>query len=479
MQPNAMLALRLSAKRQQATVKEINMPKTAAVIMAAGKGTRMKSSHAKASFKVALTPMIKLVADTARSCGADRIIAVVGHREDEIRAILGDSVTYAVQTELLGTGDAVARAAVHFGDADECVILSGDAPLLRAETLQKALEYHRSAENSVTVFTTVLSDGAKYGRIIRDAAGGVAEIIEYKDATEAQRAICEINGGMYIFNAAELSEALKKINNKNAQGEYYLTDAVRILKDGGKKAGAFVLEDAEELLGVNDRLELANADKIMRMRINTRHAKNGVTFQNIENTYIAPEAEIGEDAEILNGCIIEGKTVIGEGCTVGPNTHLNNVYVGKNTSLDNTAAKDSMIGSDCAVGPFAYIRPGSCIGDGCKVGDFVEIKNSVLGSGTKVSHLTYVGDSDVGEKVNFGCGTVTVNYDGKKKHRTKIGNRAFIGCNTNLVSPVTVEDGAYIAAGSTITDTVPEKSLAIARARQVVKHGWKDKRDAE
>ena len=239
------------------------------------------------------------------------------------------------------------------------------------------------------------------------------------------------------------------------------------------------MEDAEELLGVNDRLELANADKIMRMRINTRHAKNGVTFQNIENTYIAPEAEIGEDAEILNGCIIEGKTVIGEGCTGGPNTHLNNVYVGKNTSLDNTAAKDSMIGSDCAVGPFAYIRPGSCIGDGCKVGDFVEIKNSVLGSGTKVSHLTYVGDSDVGEKVNFGCGTVTVNYDGKKKHRTKIGNRAFIGCNTNLVSPVTVEDGAYIAAGSTITDTVPEKSLAIARARQVVKHGWKDKRDAE
>ncbi|MBO4897506.1 MAG: bifunctional UDP-N-acetylglucosamine diphosphorylase/glucosamine-1-phosphate N-acetyltransferase GlmU [Clostridia bacterium] len=453
------------------------MSKVTAVIMAAGKGTRMKSSHSKPFFKVAGVPMIKQVCNTARAAGADNIVVIVGHKKEEIIEIMGDTVSFAEQTRMLGTGDAVMSAEKLIPDSGEVVILSGDAPLIREESVREALKAHQDGANSATVFTAVLPDGGRYGRILRDENGGVLGIVEFKDADEKQREIREINGGMYVFNAKDLKESLSKINNNNAQGEYYLTDTLGILNSEGKKIGAYVLKDADEILGVNDKFELSKVDKILRMRINEAHARAGVYFQDIENAFISPEVRIDPDAEIYTGTILEGNTHIATGCKIGPNSHITNSILRENVVADNAVIIDSEIGNGTKVGPFTYIRPGSKIGSDCKIGDFVEIKNSTLGNGTKVSHLTYIGDSDVGEKVNFGCGTVTSNYDGKKKYRSTIGNRAFIGCNTNLVSPVTVGDDAYIAAGSTITDEVPGKSLAIARARQVVKKDWKDKRD--
>lgn len=448
-----------------------------AVIMAAGKGTRMKSNHAKPFFKVAGVPMIKQVCNTARAAGADKVIVIVGHKKEEIIEIMGDEVAYAEQTRMLGTGDAVKSAENLIPDSGDVIILSGDAPLIREESVSEAIEIHKKSGSSATVFTAVLDSGGKYGRILRDSSGDVLGIVEYKDADESQRAICEINGGMYVFKAVELKSALSKITNNNAQGEYYLTDTLAILKDEGKKIGAYVLKDADEILGVNDKFELSKVDRILRMRINEAHARAGVYFQDIENAFISPEVKIEADAEIYTGTILDGKTYIEAGCKIGPNSHITNSVIHENAVADNAVIIDSEIGSGTKVGPFTYVRPGSKIGSDCKIGDFVEIKNSTLGNGTKVSHLTYIGDSDVGEKVNFGCGTVTSNYDGKKKYRTVIGNRVFIGCNTNLVSPVTVGDDAYIAAGSTITDEVPGKTLAIARARQVVKKDWKDKRE--
>ncbi len=454
------------------------MSNVAAVIMAAGKGTRMKSAHSKVVQKVAGESMVCHVLRACKKAGAEKIIAVVGHLKEEVMAALGDGVTYAHQTELLGTGDAVMRACKFIDDDTEhVVILSGDAPLITEKTMSDALKFHIKNNFSCTVFTATLPDAARYGRIVKGEGGELLKIVEFADASDEEKKINEINGGMYWFRATDLKDALSKIDNNNAQGEYYLTDTIDVLKREGKGVGCFEVPDADEILGVNTKLELTKVDTVMRRRINEAHALSGVYFQNIDNTFIGPDVEIEPDAEILTGTILSGKTKICAECVIGPNTRIDNSFVGRGSKLDNTVALSCNIGNDCNVGPFAYIRPGSIIGNGCKVGDFVEIKNAVLGDKTKASHLTYVGDADVGKGVNFGCGTVTVNYDGKKKHRSTIGDKAFIGCNTNLVSPVSVGDGAYIAAGSTITDEVPEKTLAIARARQVIKTNWKDKRE--
>lgn len=454
------------------------MDNRAAVIMAAGKGSRMKSAHSKVVQKVAGESMVCHVLRAIDKMGAEKVIAVVGHQMDEVKSALGERAIYAHQTELLGTGDAVMRAFEFIDDNTEhVVILSGDAPLITEKTLSESFEFHEKNGFSCTVFTATLPDAARYGRIIKNDKGQLLRIVEFADATDEEKGIREINGGMYWFRAADLKDALSKIDNNNAQGEYYLTDTIDVLKREGKGVGCFEVSDPDEILGVNTKLELTKVDAIMRRRINEAHALNGVYFQNIENTFIGPDVIIESDAEILSGTILSGKTKICADCVIGPNSRIEDSFVGRGSKLDNTVALSCNIGNDCNIGPFTYIRPGSIIGNGCKVGDFVEIKNAVLGDKTKASHLTYVGDADVGKGVNFGCGTITVNYDGKKKYRTTIGDKAFIGCNTNLVSPVNVGDGAYIAAGSTITDEVPEKTLAIARARQVIKTNWKDKRE--
>ena len=306
--------------------------------------------------------------------------------------------------------------------------------------------------------------------------GTVLKIVEHKDATEEELKVTEINSGMYFFKAKSLLNALESITDNNAQGEYYLTDALEIICQGGGKAGAYVVSDSDEIMGINDRLQLSVAERIMRRKINEKYLLSGVTIIDPFNTYICDEAVIGTDTIIYPGTVIEGKCIIGKNVYIGPNCKLTNAVIGDETDINISTITDSTIGSRTHVGPYAYVRPGCTVGDECKVGDFVELKKAIIGNGTKLSHLTYVGDAEVGSKVNFGCGTVVVNYDGKNKYKTVIKDNAFIGCNSNLVSPVTVNEGAYIAAGSTITDEVPKDALAIARARQVVKENWNDRR---
>lgn len=450
------------------------------VILAAGMGTRMKSEKPKVIHKVCGKEICRWVIDAAKDAGSDKVCTIVGHRADMVKEILGDICEFAIQAEQKGTGHAVMQAIDVIKSAKkEVVILNGDIPLVTAESIKNAVDYHRENGNQATVITAVLDDATGYGRIVRGSNGGVLKIVEQKDATDAEKQIREVNSGMYVFDVQSLVYALEKLTPNNAQGEYYLTDTLEILLNAGKKVGGYAIEDNYEISGINDRVQLSEAEAIMRMRINKAHMRNGVTMRIPESIYIEDGVEIGSDTEICPNVTIKSGTKISSGCVIGSGSMLQEAMIDDNVDILSSVIIKSHVGSGTHVGPFAYIRPDCTVGSDVKVGDFVELKNSAIGDGTKISHLTYIGDSDVGKGVNFGCGTVTVNYDGKKKHRTTIGDNCFIGCNTNLVSPVNVGDGAYIAAGSTITDDIPEDNLSIARARQVNKQGWKDKRKAE
>lgn len=446
--------------------------KTKAIILAAGQGTRMKSNESKVLHKVLGKSLVEYPILAAKGAGVDDICLVVGHKAEDVKAKLGDTVSYVMQTEQLGTGHAVMQATDFIEGADEVIVLCGDTPLITKETLQSMLDFHRKNKNAITVLSAIMEDANGYGRIVRGEAGHLVKIVEQKDATEEQKAIKEINGGIYTFDGALLKEALSSLNNQNAQGEYYLTDTIEILLAKGHRVDAVVVEAADDIAGVNSRVQLAETTEVMKNRINTKHMTNGVTIVDPMNTYIEMDVQIGKDTIIEPGCMINGNTIIGEGCKIGFNTKLTNMEIKDHVEIESSVLVDSFVDEGTHVGPFAYVRPNSHIGKNIKVGDFVEIKNATIGDGTKISHLTYVGDAEVGKNVNFGCGTVVVNYDGQKKHRTTIGDNAFIGCNTNLVSPVVVEENAYTAAGSTITKTVPKDALAIARAKQENKEGW-------
>lgn len=451
--------------------------KTKAIILAAGQGTRMKSNTSKVLHKVLGKGLVEYPITAANELGIDEICLIVGHKAEEVQAKLGDTVQYALQKEQLGTGHAVMQALDFIDDDSDVLILSGDTPLITQETLEAMLNYHQEQKNTITVLSTFVDNPMGYGRIVRDANGKFLKIVEQKDATEEEKQINEINGGMYAFNGKLLKEALSKLSNNNAQGEYYLTDTIEILLNEGKKVEAYAASDRDDILGVNSRIQLAEVTQIMKNRINHKHMTNGVTIVDPSTTYIEAGVTIGKDTIIEPGCMLCGKTTIGENCRIGYSTKLTNMTIQDNVEIDISVLTDSFVDEGTHVGPFAYVRPNSHIGKNIKVGDFVEIKNSNIGDNTKISHLTYIGDADVGENVNFGCGTVVVNYDGIKKHRTTIGNHAFIGCNTNLISPVTVEDNAYTAAGSTITKTVPENSLGIARSRQENHKDWVTRRN--
>ena len=357
-------------------------------------------------------------------------------------------------------------------DGADIVVLYGDTPLITAQTINKILEFHRTENNSISIISAMVDNPAGYGHIIRDINGNFLKNVEHKDADEMERLVKEINTGIYCFTGEALKKGLSLLKNDNVQGEYYLPDTLEIiLKDGGR-VNAMTAESADEFAGVNSKAQLADAERAMRSRINAWHMDNGVTMIDPERTYIESGAVIGCDTVLLPGVVIEGNTVIGKDCVVGPDSRLTNVKLGNGVKFQYSTAVDSSVDDNTTVGPYAYIRPDCSIGKNVKIGDFVEVKNSNVGDGTKVSHLTYIGDSDVGERINFGCGTVTVNYDGKKKFRTVVDDDVFIGCNTNLVAPVKVGKGSYIAAGSTITEDVPENSLAIARERQINKTGW-------
>lgn len=445
-----------------------------AVILAGGKGTRMKADCPKVMCCVLFRPMIDYVIDAVREAGAEDICVITGYKHEEVEAHLAEDIITALQEPQLGTGHAVMQAAdfIKKHTDDDILILNGDGPLMDAETINKAYEYHKSNGNSITLISAIVEDTDGIGHIKRDKNGVLERIIEHKDANEEEKKIKESNAGCYWFKGGDLLYALSNITNSNVQKEYYLTDSLEILISAGKNAGAYVVENSEVVLGANDRKQLNDLNTIMRRNINNRLMLDGVDIPCTDGVMIGKDVKIGSSAVILPNTIITGCTVIGSGCTIGPNTYIENSEIGDNVILDNCKILDSTVESEVDAGPFVKVRAKSVLKKGVHIGNFVEVKNSIVGEGSKSAHLTYIGDSDVGSDVNFGCGTVTCNYDGKSKHRCTIGDRAFIGCNTNLIAPVTVGDKAYIAAGSTITDNIPEDALSIARARQVIKENW-------
>jgi bifunctional UDP-N-acetylglucosamine pyrophosphorylase / glucosamine-1-phosphate N-acetyltransferase len=444
-----------------------------AVILAAGKGTRMKSKKHKVLHELCGKPMIHYILDTLEDMGTSQTLMVIGHLGETLEEALAGVVTFVNQKEQLGTAHAVMQTEEYLQGKDGItLVLNGDHPLFTKETLQSLIQIHIQKEAAATVLTAELADPTGYGRVIRQADGSVSRIVEHKDASNEERAVREINTGTYCFHNQKLFEALKLVNNNNAQGEYYLPDVIAILQEQGEIIAASMMEDEKEAMGVNDRVQLADAEAYMQQRIMRKHMINGVTIHQPSTVNIEADVEIDSDTEIFSGSSLKGNTKIGSGCIIGPEADLQDVVVADQSKIRYSVIEDSEIGSKVTVGPYAYIRPNSSLAENTKVGAFVDLKNAQIGKGSKVSHLAYVGDSEVGQNVNIACGAVTVNYDGFSKHKTIIKDGAFIGCNTNLVAPVTVEKNGYVAAGSTITDDVPAEAFAIARQRQVTKEDY-------
>ncbi|BCV20022.1 bifunctional UDP-N-acetylglucosamine diphosphorylase/glucosamine-1-phosphate N-acetyltransferase GlmU [Moorella sp. Hama-1] len=438
-----------------------------AVILAAGQGKRMHSRRPKVLHRIAGRYLVEHVLAAAREAGIDKQVIVIGHGAEEVREALGPGYTYVLQEQQLGTGHALARARKAANTAATVLVLCGDTPLLRPETLARLLKEHRDRQAAVTVLTAVLDDPTGYGRIIRDGQGRVTGIVEERDASPMERTIREINTGTYCFAAAYLWPFLEQLKPDNDQAEYYLTDVVALACRESLPVLAVATDDPEETLGVNDRAQLAAAGAVLQRRINNRLMLAGVTIIDPIATYIDATVQVGQDTIIYPGTFLEGHTIIAAGCTLGPGTTLRDCQVGEGSQIIHTVALESQIGAGCQVGPFTYLRPGTILEDRTKVGDFVELKATRIGTGSKVPHLTYLGDTTVGTGVNIGAGTITCNYDGQKKWPTVIEDGAFIGSNSNLVAPVRVGAGALVGAGSTITEDVPAGSLALARGRQV------------
>lgn len=447
-----------------------------AVILAAGQGTRMKSKLYKVLHPVCGKAMVDHVLTQLERVGIDQIVTVVGHGADQVKQLLGDRTTYALQAEQLGTGHAVMQAEDVLGQKDGITLVTcGDTPLFTAETFKQLFAYHEQQGAAATVLTAHTDQPFGYGRIIRDAAGTVAKIVEQKDATPEEAAVQEINTGVYCFNNRELFAALHQLSNDNAQGEYYLTDVIGILKQAGKQVGAFQMDDFTESMGVNDRVALANATRVMQRRINTRHMQNGVTMIDPATTYIDADVQIGNDTVIEPGVVLKGKTSIGSDCVIGAHSEIRDSVIEDGVTVTASFLENAVMHKDSNIGPYSHLRPKAEIGVGVHIGNFCEVKNAQIGQNTKVGHLTYVGDATLGKEINIGCGTVFVNYDGMNKHHTNVGDYSFIGSGSNIIAPVEIGDHAYVAAGSTITDDVAPHDMGIARGRQVNKKGYYDR----
>ncbi|WP_340020668.1 bifunctional UDP-N-acetylglucosamine diphosphorylase/glucosamine-1-phosphate N-acetyltransferase GlmU [Paenibacillus sp. FSL K6-1096] len=450
--------------------------KRMAVVLAAGQGKRMKSKLYKVLHPVCGKPMVGHVLDTVKATGCERTVVVVGHGAEKVKAYLGQVAEYVLQETQLGTGHAVKQAKDLLGSEEGTTVVAyGDTPLITAETLKGLMALHEEQGAAVTVLTAVMEDPSGLGRIIRNEDGALMKIVEQKDCSAEEAAVCEINTGIYCFDNAKLFAALEEVTPNNMQGEYYLTDVIGILREQGNLVLAFQTEDATESIGVNDRLALSEAEGYMRERINRRHMLGGVTIIDPASTYIGAEVVIGADTVLYPGTVLKGKTVIGEDCVIGPASEIEDCVIMDGAAVKQSVLNQAQVGTRATVGPFAYLRPGTVLGQEVKIGDFVEVKNATIGDGSKVSHLSYVGDAEVGRNVNIGCGAITVNYDGYNKSKTEIGDDAFIGSNVNLVAPVTVGKGAFVVAGSTITRSVSADDLAIARARQENKPGYAEK----
>lgn len=431
------------------------MENEAAIVLAAGQGTRMKSKQAKVLHPIAGRPMVVHVLNSVRDAGIHRVYLVVGHQGESVREA-AENETCVTQREQLGTGHAVDQCrGLLEGFSGPVLVTYGDTPLFRPETFRQVLDYHRDRQAAAVVITAEVSDPTGYGRIVREGSG-IRQIVEHKDASQEERAIREINTGTYCFDSELLFRYLTALTPENVQGEYYLPDVLPLMVGDGHRVLPFLLNDASEALGINDRVQLAEAEAVMQRRIAEYWMREGVTIVDPSSVLIEADCRIGMDTIIHPGTCIQAGTDIGADCCIGPYAVLQQASVGDRSS----------------VGPFAYLRPQTQVGPDCRVGDFVELKNSVVGSNTKIPHHSYIGDADIGAGVNIGCGTITCNYDGHTKHRTVIEDDVFIGSNTNLVAPIQLGRGAYVAAGSTLTDDVPAKSLAIARARQTNKENW-------
>ncbi|MGZ4809989.1 MAG: bifunctional UDP-N-acetylglucosamine diphosphorylase/glucosamine-1-phosphate N-acetyltransferase GlmU [Thermoanaerobaculia bacterium] len=445
------------------------------IILAAGLGTRMKSATVKVLHRAAGRPILDYVLDLAAEVSDRPPVVVVGHQREAVSKTIGDRARYVVQEKQLGTGHAVLQAAPALEGAkgNRILILSGDVPLTRPVTLQKLIDQHEREGNALTLLTMKLDDPAMYGRIVRDRDGAVQKIVEAKDASPDEKKINEVNGGIYVFNSEDLFDNLRNLSTNNAQGEYYLTDLLAVLRKAGHRVGATIVDDPAEALGVNSRAELATVESIIQRRVVEKLMSNGVTFRNPSTVVIDSTVAIGADTVIYPFVTIEGMTQIGEGCVIDPGVHLVNTKVGDDVHLKTgTVADGATIDDHASVGPYAHLRPGTRLGRRVKVGNFVETKKAVFGEGSKASHLSYIGDATIGKDVNIGAGTITCNYDGVKKHQTVIEDGVFIGSDSQLVAPVRVGKGAYVGAGSTITKDVPPDALSLSRTPQKTIEGW-------
>jgi bifunctional UDP-N-acetylglucosamine pyrophosphorylase / glucosamine-1-phosphate N-acetyltransferase len=447
------------------------------IILAAGLGTRMKSSTIKILHRAAGRPIIDYVLDLASELSTQPPVMVIGHQREQVQQAVDNRARFAVQEQQLGTGHAVLQAAAHVDASKRVLILSGDVPLTRRETLQRLLDEHAQSGNALTLLTMKLADPGMYGRIVRDDSGAVQRIVEAKDASDDEKRIDEVNAGIYVFDGAHLFDNLRNLSTNNAQGEYYLTDLLHTLRERGQRVGAVVAHDPIEALGVNSRADLAQVDTEIQRRVVEKLMHEGVTFRNPSTVVIDSTVTIGADTVIYPFATIEGTTKIGRDCVIEPGVHLINVQIADNVHIKTgTVAEDAIIEEEASVGPYAHLRPGSKLGRKVKVGNFVETKKAVFGEGAKASHLSYIGDAEIGAGVNIGAGTITCNYDGVRKHKTVLEDGVFIGSDTQLVAPVRVGRGAYIGAGSTITKDVPPGALSLSRTPQKTIEGWAERK---
>ncbi|AEV94488.1 bifunctional UDP-N-acetylglucosamine diphosphorylase/glucosamine-1-phosphate N-acetyltransferase GlmU [Pediococcus claussenii] len=446
------------------------MEKKFTIILAAGQGTRMKSKLYKVLHKVSGKAMVDHVLTQVEKTHMDKVVTVIGHGAEQVRELLGDRTEYALQSEQLGTGHAVLQTeSLLGGEEGMTMVVSGDTPLFRAETFEELFEYHKQKGAAVTILTANADNPFSYGRIVRNNVGVVSKIVEQKDATREETEITEINTGVYCFDNKKLFAALHQVKNNNAQGEYYLPDVIGIMKNQGEIVAAYQMDDFSESMGVNDRLALSKATKVMQKRINEEHMLNGVTIIDPENTYIDYGIKIGSDTVIEPGVQLQGNTKIGEDCVIGAHSKIVDSTIEDRVTITASTVESSIMHSDSNVGPNSHLRPKSELGEFVHVGNFCEVKNATLGARTKMGHLSYVGDATLGTDINIGCGVVFVNYDGVSKYHSNVGDYSFIGSNSNVVAPIELADHSYVAAGSTITKDVEQYGMGIARARQVNK----------
>lgn len=443
------------------------------LILAAGKGTRMKSDMPKVIHKVNGIPMITKIIDTLSGLNPEENILILGHKKEEVLKVVGENCDYVLQTEQLGTGHAVIQAKEKLEGYDgDVMILCGDTPLLRESTLKSLYEYHKESGAVTTILTSIYENPFGYGRIVKED-GLVKAIVEEKEASEEIKKIKEVNAGVYCFNSKELFKALDKIDNNNEKGEYYLTDVIGIQVSENKKVQSFILEDKMEILGVNSKVELAQAGKVLRDRKNRELMEEGVVLIDPETTYVEESVKVGRDTVLYPGVVLQGKTVIGENCEIIGNSRIIDSVLGNNIRVESSVIEESILEDGVTMGPFAHIRPKSLLKEKVHIGNFVEVKKSTLEKGVKAGHLTYLGDAQVGENTNIGAGTITCNYDGVNKFKTVIGKDAFIGSDSMLVAPVNIGEKALIGAGSVITKDVPSNSLAVSRSKQIIKTDWR------